>query len=389
MYERVQGNDVYAAGPNIPFSSSITLNGVSLSNPNTSLFTGQTLVAPIAVASIVGLDRTNYKPPVSYQYSAGIQQALGKATVLSVAYVGNQNRHQNDYREINLPDPSLLPGITAGTAGPYNTLVPYAGFQSILLAANEANSHYNSLQVELHGQLVRDLQFQIAYTLSRAIDPAAIFGSGSDLGAVSNPYIGWRFDKGPSVLDRTHVAFVNFVYDVPIFRDTSRALLKSALGGWQVSGIVTMQSGAPLPIREGGIFYTGAQGNICNTLPNCTNRPNFSGRAHYPQTADHWFSTSGFTPTAPGEFGNLPYNAIRGTGRDNWNLSLFKNFNFNDQGTHLEFRAESFNTWNHTQFHNVSADVSFDPTGLVNNNFGAVTSAYDPRTFQVALKFYY
>lgn len=75
--------------------------------------------------------------------------------------------------------------------------------------------------------------------------------------------------------------------------------------------------------------------------------------------------------------------------RDNWNLSVFKNFNFNDRGTHLEFRAESFNTWNHTQFHNVSTDVSFDPTGLVNNNFGAVTSAYDPRTFQLALKFYY
>jgi hypothetical protein len=166
-------------------------------------------------------------------------------------------------------------------------------------------------------------------------------------------------------------------------------VLKSALGGWQVSGIVTMQSGAPLPIREGGIFYNGTRGNICNTLPNCTNRPNFSGRAHYPQTADHWFSTSGFTPTAPGEFGSLPYNALRGPGRDNWNLSLFKNFNFNDSGTHLEFRAESFNTWNHTQFHNVSSVVSFDNAGLVNNNSGAVTTAYDPRTFQLALKFYY
>ena len=129
MYERIQGNDMYNAGPNIPFSSSITFNGVSLSNPNTSLFTGQTLMEAIAVTSIVGLDRANYKPPVSYQYSAGVQQALGKATVLSVAYVGNQNRHQNDYREINLPDESLLPSITAGTAGPYNTLLPFAGFQ--------------------------------------------------------------------------------------------------------------------------------------------------------------------------------------------------------------------------------------------------------------------
>jgi len=286
-----------------------------------------------------------------------------------------------------LPDPNLLPGITAGTAGPYNMLLPYAGFQSILLAANEANSHYNSLQLELHGRPVRGLQLQVSYTLSRSIDPATIFGSGSDLSRVSNPYAGWRHDLGPSILDRTHVAFVNFVYDVPLLQSSSRKALKSILGGWQVSGIVTMQSGVPLPIWEGGIFYNGTQGNICNTL-SCFNRPNFRGTPHYPQSTDHWFSTSGFTPTAPGEFGNLGYNAFRGPGRDNWNLALFKNFKLNDSGARLEFRAESFNTWNHTQFRNVSTFVNFTDGGVINNNFGAVTGTYDPRTFQLALKFY-
>jgi hypothetical protein len=388
LYERIQGNDMYHAGPNIPFSSSVTFNGVSLSNPNTSLASGHTVVASIAVANIVGLDRANYKLPVSYQYSAGVQQALGAGTVLSIAYVGNQNRHQNDYREINLPDPSLLPSITAGTASPYNTLLPYAGFQSIRLAANEANSHYNSLQLELHGQPVHGLQLQVSYTLSRAVDPTTGSGAGSDLQGVSNPYVGWRHDLGPSILDRTHVAFVNFVYNVPLLRNSPRKALKSTLGGWQVSGIVAMQSGVPLSIWEGGLFYNGAQGNICNTLP-CFNRPNFSGRRLYPQTTDHWFSTSGFTATAPGEFGNLGYNTFRGPGRDNWNLVLFKNFNFSDRGTRLEFRAECFNTWNHTQFHNVSTFASFGDAGVINNNFGAVTSAYDPRTFQLALKFYY
>ena len=149
-----------------------------------------------------------------------------------------------------------------------------------------------------------------------------------------------------------------------------------------------MQSGVPLPIWEGGIFYNGTQGNICNTL-SCFNRPNFSGTPRYPRTTDHWFSTSGFTPTAPGEFGNLGYNSFRGPGRDNWNLSLFKNFKLNDRGTRLEFRAESFNTWNHTQFRNVSTIVNFTDGGVINNNFSAVTGAYDPRTFQLALKFYY
>jgi len=68
---------------------------------------------------------------------------------------------------------------------------------------------------------------------------------------------------------------------------------------------------------------------------------------------------------------------------------VFKNFIFNDSGMRLEFRAESFNTWNHTQFHNVSNFVSFSDAGIINNNLGAVTTAYDPRTFQLAIKFYY
>ena len=109
MYERIQGNDMYNAGPNIPFSSSVTFNnGVLLSNPSTSVATGTTLTAPITVADITGLDRKQYKLPVVYQYSVGVQQGFGAKSVLSVSYVGNQSRHQNDYRETNLPDRSLL-----------------------------------------------------------------------------------------------------------------------------------------------------------------------------------------------------------------------------------------------------------------------------------------
>ena len=107
MYERIQGNDMYNAGPNIPFSSSVTFsNGILLANPSTSVQSGTTLIAPITVADITGLNRTEYKLPVSYQYSTGVQQAFGAKSVLSVSYVGNQSRHQNDYRETNLPDQS-------------------------------------------------------------------------------------------------------------------------------------------------------------------------------------------------------------------------------------------------------------------------------------------
>ncbi len=379
MYERIQGNDMYNAGANVPFSSSVTFNQVLTSSPTTSVTTGNTLTAPITVSSLTGLDRTQYKLPVSYQYSAGVQQAFGAKSVLSVAYVGNQNRHQNDYVETNLPDASLLPAIANGTAPAYNTIVPYLGFHSLKMARNEANSHYNGLQVDFHSQASRDLFFQAAYTLSRAIDPSTPGGSGYDLSNVTNPYIGWRHDLGPSILDRTNIAFVNFVYDLPIFRNTPNHLLKSTIGGWEVSGIVSMVSGAPLTITEGGVG-----GNVCSTIPNCTVRPDFSGSKKYPKTVDQWFDpSSGFVAAAPGTFGTLPYNAFRGPGRNNWNLSLFKSFMINEErGSKIEFRAESFNTWNHTQFNNVS-------TTFGNSNFGAVTTAHDPRVFQLGLKAYF
>ena len=104
MYERIQGNDMYNAGPNEPFSTNVTFNNVSLSNPNLSLLTGQTLVAPITVGSITGLAYTDYKLPAAYQYSFGFQREVWHDSVFQAAYVGNFSRHQNDYRDVNLPD---------------------------------------------------------------------------------------------------------------------------------------------------------------------------------------------------------------------------------------------------------------------------------------------
>ena len=249
MYERIQGNDMYNAGPNQPFSTSVTLNNVSLSNPNTSLLTGQTVTAPITVGSITGLSNTDYKLPVSYQFSFGVQQEIRQGTVVSVSYVGNQNRHQNDYRDINLPSPSVLPQLIAGTVA-YNTdwSTPYLGFHSdCSWLRTPQNSHYNSLQVNLHSQASRNLSLQFAYTLSRAIDP----GGSSDLSGVSNPY-NRAYDIGPSALDRTHIALVNFITTASIFNGSQSKLVKSTLGGWEVSGIVTAESGLPLFVNLGG-----------------------------------------------------------------------------------------------------------------------------------------
>jgi hypothetical protein len=383
MYERIQGNDMYDAGPNIPFSLNVGLQSVSLSNPGISLATGNLANRPINPADITGLAVNNYKLPASYQYSVGVQRQLNAKSVLTIAYVGNQNRHQSDRSEYNLPSQSALPAIING--GQYSTApgLPYSGFHSIRLTATEANTHYNALQIDLNSQVGRDLQLRAFYTLSRAEDPSNGGSGGGDLNNVSNPYLGWRYDIGPSGFDRTHVAVVNFIYDIPLFRSNQSRLLKATVGGWQVSGIVTMESGLPL-----NIGISGNQGG--NGLPNATNRPDLVGKVSYPQSAVpgkqqgiQYIDPSAFALPALGAFGNLGHNALRARGRDNWNLSLFKNFVFSEtRGSRLEFRVETFNIWNHTQFHDVSNNFQ-------SSNFGQFTSAFDPRILQLGAKLYF
>ncbi|HKV24302.1 MAG TPA: carboxypeptidase-like regulatory domain-containing protein [Candidatus Acidoferrum sp.] len=376
MYERIQGNDMYNAGPNIPFSLQVNLNSVELDNPSIATNSGTAATQPINAASITGLAVNNYKLPVSYQYSVGVQHSLTSKTVLSVSYVGNQSRHQNDYRNVNLPPAGDLASLIGGS--PYQTAtgLPYSGFAGIILSNNEANTHYNSLQVDLNSRLGRDLTLRAFYTLSRAMDPTTSGSGGGDLGNVSNPYAGWLYDVGPSGYDRTHIGVVDFIYDIPLFRNSESHWLKSTAGGWEVSGIVTMESGLPI-----NIGISGNQGG--NGVPNGVNRPDLTGTIAYPHTVASWFDTSAFSLPTLGAWGTLAHNALRGPGRDNWNISLFKTFTLSEsRGSRLELRLETFNTWNHTQLNAVDSNLG-------DNRFGQVTSAFDPRVLQLGGKIYF
>lgn len=389
LFDRVQGNDMYNGAGNPPMNASPTLNNVSLSNPGLSLTganAGTIMTAadlPILPQGITGIQSNGYKLPTTYQYSAGLQQSLSKRTVLSLSYVGSQNRNMNYYQEINLPPYAALPGLIASGGTGINQLYNYAGFGAIRMAQNGQEGHYNAFQLDLHGQIRPDLYLQVAYTAARAVDPnAGGNGSGGDLNNITNPYVGWRYNDGPSSYDRTNVAFVNFVYDLPLFRNTNSRLLKTTLGGWRLSGIVNVMSGAPL-----NLGVTGS--NVASVIQNSGNRPNVNGAISYPKTVAAWFNPAVFSvPTGVGNdiYGNLGFNALRGPGRQNWNLSLFKGFTISEsRGSRFELRADAFNTWNHTQFH---GDVNTGGISLNAGaaNFGAITTAFDPREFQLGAK---
>ena len=382
MYERIQGNDMYNGAVNPPGDLNPSLHNVSLSNPGLNVGTGATITAaalPVLPLSVSGINANDYKNPVSYQYSLGVQQALSSRTIFSLSYVGSQNRHQNDYQEINLPAASLLPSLVASGGAGIARDYTYLGFGGIRLAQNEANGSYNSLQVDLHGDVARDLQLQFGYTYAKATDATTSNGSGADLNNNTNPYVGWRYDEGPSVFDRTNVVFTNFVYQIPLLRNTDNHLLKTVAGGWSLSGIITMESGAPLNMGVSG-------NNVSSVIPNSGNRPDLVGKITYPKTVTEWFNPAAFAAPAPGTYGDLGHDLVRGPGRDDWNLSLFKSFVISEaRGSRFEFRAESFNTWNHTQFKGDYNNGGIS-TNVGSSNFGQVTSAFDPREFQLGAK---
>lgn len=386
MYERVQGNDVYNNAGTVPLAASINFSNVILAAPSTGVGGGNSVGIP--VNNVTGLDKPNYRAPMSTQFSLGVQQALGKS-VLSVAYVGTQNRHQSYNTEVNLPAFSALPALQADNST-YNAAVPYLGYRSIRLSRNESNGDYNGLQMSLRGALLsNDLTYQLGYTYSHTNDASTNGSAAGDLGTISNPYAGWKYDFGPSNFDRRQIFFANFVYDLPFMKHSDNKLAKTMIGGWEVSGIISVNSGAPMNIGLSGP-------NVCSAVQNCTNRPDRSGSGgHDPHTIAQWFDTSIYSAPAAGQWGNTPKNSVYGPGRDNWNISIFKNFLLSEtRGSNLQFRAEFFNIWNHTQLRADSGSGGYNSnyfsgdsgTGKITNSLGQITQFYDPRIIQLALK---
>jgi hypothetical protein len=371
FYERIQGNDVYNMGPNPPFSLDPSANQVLLSNPSVNYLTGQTAATPTFPANFTTLAYSDYKLPTAMEWSFGIQQQLLRTSVLSIAYVGSSNYHQPDVRNINtvpLNDPNRT-AIAAGSYKNANGDRIYPGFADVNMTEASTGSNYNSLQIGYRVEATHGLTFQGSYTWSHQLD----YVSG-DLDAIANPF-DRRYNYGSGNLDRRHIFTFNYVYDLPFFRDSSSGFRHSVLGGWQLSGITTFETGTPLsPTVSDSGKQLGLGGG------NTTSRTDVTGPISMPKTVDQWFDPSVFVQPAPLQFGNASRGSLVSPGLNNWNISLFKSFAFPfREGARLEFRGETFNTFNHTQFHDVN-------TTLGNQNFGKVTSAYDPRIIQLGLK---
>jgi len=373
FYERLGGNEQYNMGPNAPFSFQSNPSTVYWADPATNYQTGLTASTAYFPSSMTTV-AYDYNIPTAIQWSLGIQQQLRENAMLSVSYVGNENYHQSMGRHINTvkEDTTIRTQVCGATCGYSGTTLnpnlyrPYLGWGSIAPLEFGGTSNYNSLQASFRVTAFQGMTLNSSYTWSHTLDII----DGELFANISNPF-NVRYDYGPAGWDRRHVAVTNFVYDIPFLKN--QGLAGKILGGWVVSGIALFQTGTPFSIGGGpdNLGYGGGTSNRANLVAPVT----------YPKTREAWFSKASFAKPGPLQWGNLQRNYLRNPGRNNWNMSLFKQFHFTEQ-TGLEVRLETFNTFNHTQFSGVDASIT-------SGTFGTVTSANSPRNLELGMRLFF
>ena len=269
-------------------------------------------------------------------------------------------------------------------------------FADIFAEDTIANSAYNSLQASLEKRFAHGLQFEAAYTFSRSFDQASSFEN------LLNP-IDPRKSRGLSLSDATHRFVLSYFWQLPVPKYSGAK--GKVLDDWAVSGIATFQTGFPIRItsqadnelfnsfafetagepdqlkafkklnaHNGGCALgtgpTSLEGNACSQVPNLYFDPNT------------FTENTAVDPSLFGRIGNAPRTICCGPGIVNFDFSIQKNIQ-TSESTHMEFRGELFNAFNHTQFLNPDGNTTDGST------FGEVTQARDPRLVQFALKFYF
>jgi hypothetical protein len=400
------------------------------------------------------------KFPSVQQFSLSVQHEFPGNNLLSVAYVSSLGRHNDRIYDLNqIPigvgtvNAPALAGLP-GTVGPvtdssgnvllpgdkgqplcpagncdvqtvliYNEqtpdfFVPFRGYSATPNAGLTTNpltavSSYHSLQLDFRHSFGRGLTLQAAYTWSHETDDQSSDDNPS--GVDDTKLSRWR---GTGDLNRTHMLVMNYVYDLPFFKQSANAFLRQGLGGWKVSGINSFYTG--LPIDFGGYiptcgisgFLTGiGLGVQCNSLgpvkvkKGVFNDPQFGPIVTWfdPNTVAQPLASQLFANGQPGMFGYMGRNPLTGPGRNNWDLALLKDFSlpwFGPEHSTLQFRLETFNSFNHPQWNGINAFCNGGPNNdgtpafgrpcggaLYNLGNGEVTSAAPPRNLQLALKF--
>ena len=348
-------------------------NGVPTTTAN--IFAGGGGVPPLSQQFVSLYVSPDYRAPYFQQWSFGFSSQLTTNWALDVNYIGTRGLRLGN---LHLPGNQSYPGV-----GALQPRRPYPDFGVMLFTTPDASSSYNSLQVKVNKRFSNGLSFLGAYTFAHSInnnEGDEGFGGGVGNGAPQDDN-NLQANRGRSANDARQRLVLSYIYELP-FGNGKRFLnqkgaVNMILGGWQVSGITSYQSGFPFTVLSNQDF---------SNTGSATPRPDRTCTGVGQKSVGSWFDASCFpidslqtalTSGTP-QFGNAGRNILTGPALHNWDLALLKNFNINERFK-LQFRTEFFNTWNFAQFGPPQTHVG-------NPNIGKISSAAEPRDIQFGLK---
>jgi hypothetical protein len=366
FFEAANGNnDVLFGSFNYPH----VLNHNLTNDVTRPLFYWSSLFPSTVAEGSVGFSSLHTEMPIGYvqQWSFNLQREFSATTAVEIGYLGSKGTGL-DWRiganQAKLDaDPTRPTSIVSRL--PYPAFAPGAG-----IITRWGLSNYHAFIARLERSFSRGLSFLFSYTASKAIDNSSFAGNiGAQPAQPQNIY-DLKSEKGLAYFDVPQRLAATAIWDIPF----ARGALYPVLGGWQLTAIVQLQAGNPWSVLVAGDPANIGTGNqrahqVGNPFPDGFE---IGGPARLR------FDPKAFAVAPRGTFGNTGRNIIRDAPINNWDVGLNKSFQFGEH-MRLEFRAEFFNFWNHTQFNQFNNSVD-SPT------FASWSTARAPRIIQLGLK---
>ena len=350
----------------------------------------------------------NLRLPYAQDWNLNVQRSLGSTWLFEIGYIGTKGTKLPRFIEANpaVPVPGqsfsdaqntadqrrLFSGCTLAQPSPCT-------YSSVGLISGISNSTYHALQTSLRKRFSSGFSMLGSYTFSKTLDDVSslnITGSASQSTAGENDLAQNPFDlkaeHGRSMFDARHRFVISYQWELPFFTHAD-GWRRAVLGGWQVNGITTFQSGTPFTVYDStGVSVQGGAPEISG-FP--SDRPDLVGdptqgtcpNGAHTGTPNCWYNPAAFQQLDPntqvGQFGNAGRNIVQGPHYQQWDFSAMKNFRFADN-KNLQFRAEFFNIFNHANFGIPVNDLNVPP-----DTQGAIQTSQPGRLVQLALKFFF
>ncbi len=358
---------------NPPFVNTVTLTNASLSNPSAGTAPGTTGLRSLIATSVP------FHSPRTQQWNIGYQRQIYSRGSVDVGYVGSRGDNLIQPVDINRPSPAAVVAAGSPTAA-----APFPGYSvatsvtgaGINMRQTTAYSNYKGLLTEFRHEGGRAGTYTLNYTLSRNQTTASNDRDSADFPQDPNNL---KAEYADARTDRRHIFNATYIIELPFFTHAENVILKYVLGGWQLSGFTTVQSGPPVSrIIE---------------LTNNDRRGLYADAAGDPKAGQmpfpFWFDPTAYVPAQDGTYGNSGRAPFRLPGRNQTDLALSKNFYPMEK--RLQFRVDFINAFNHTQWTTVdnACQTSLIVCAGQADTFGQITGTRNPRELQFSLKLYW